>query len=120
LKTFSFKRCNRLKTPLTFRKILYKGLLISFDFFEVRYIPETDENFSSIGITISKKAGIPVVRNRIKRTTREWFRLNKVYFLKPLKLVFRFKNKIEIGDIKKIPVQLTDKFKELNLLLRIK
>jgi ribonuclease P protein component len=35
---------------------------------------ESDENRRRLGVTVSKRVGNSVVRNRVKRCIREWFR----------------------------------------------
>ena len=41
-----------------------------------------------LGITVSRKVGVAVVRNRVKRLVREAFRLRKTLFPKGLDIVF--------------------------------
>ena len=43
----------------------------------VMYILPTDQEYSKIGISVSKKVGNSVIRHRITRLIRESYRLNK-------------------------------------------
>ena len=43
----------------------------------VMYILHTDQMYSRIGISVSKKVGNSVIRHRITRLIRESYRLNK-------------------------------------------
>ena len=48
---------------------------------------ERPDNLTRVGITVSKKVGNAVARNRVKRLVREFYRLHKCLFL-PSEIVF--------------------------------
>jgi ribonuclease P protein component len=52
------------------------------------FFKENGLDVSRLGITVSKKIGKAVKRNRIKRLLREFFRLNKKIFPKGFDVVF--------------------------------
>lgn len=72
-----------------------------------------DRNIRRIGIGIRKKLGRAVVRNRIKRMVKEFYRLNKDLFTE---------NMDHLIKIKGIPQNLTWKeiISELETLLKLK
>lgn len=45
---------------------------------------ENDSNMSRLGLTVSKKVGNSVQRNRVKRLIREFFRTQPYLFSKPV------------------------------------
>ncbi len=74
--SFSFSKKERLLKRKDFvnlnrsgRRIYSKNFLIIID--------KNGMEFSRLGITVTKKIGKAVKRNRIKRLVREFFRLNK-------------------------------------------
>jgi len=50
--------------------------------------PKVSAPLCRLGVTVSKKVGIAVVRNRVKRLVREAFRHRKTLFPKGLQIVF--------------------------------
>ncbi|QDV11401.1 Ribonuclease P protein component [Rosistilla oblonga] len=71
-----FPKTLRLKTPEQFGRIIRKGR-VATDRTLVLNAMSNGMDFSRIGITIPKKTGNAVVRNRWKRLIREAFRTQK-------------------------------------------
>jgi ribonuclease P protein component len=76
LSAFSFKKTDRILKRADFENLWKSGKKIYEGFFVVHYT-KTGLGKSRLGVTVSKKVGCAVVRNRIKRLTREFFRLNR-------------------------------------------
>lgn len=60
---------NRIKKYEEFQKIINEGKFLSNDSFNV-YFLNNSLNYSRIGISIPKKSGNAVIRNRMKRQIR--------------------------------------------------
>ncbi|MBF0455669.1 MAG: ribonuclease P protein component [Magnetococcales bacterium] len=75
-----FPKCARLLASADYRRVTgpgRKGVSPHFLLF-VRFEPAIHE--PRLGMTVSRKVGNAVVRNRVKRVIREFFRLNRVRF----------------------------------------
>ncbi len=72
----SFPREQRLRKRREFLAAYKRGAKIQAAHF-VLYILENDLPHHRLGVTVSRKIGSAVVRNRIKRQLREVFRRNK-------------------------------------------
>lgn len=66
----------RLKKSWEFRRAYQNGKKY-WDAYFVIYVYRTEFSQSRLGITVSKKVGISVQRNRVKRLIREAFRMLK-------------------------------------------
>lgn len=62
-----------LKKNQDFKKVYSRGLYVANHLF-VAYALANDLNQTRIGITVSKKVGGAVVRNRVKRLVKEYIR----------------------------------------------
>ena len=67
---------------------------------------EKDQGGYRLGLTVSKKMGNAVARNRIKRVLREYFRLHQFNFTLPLDIVVVPKRNLEA---KQLTLALTKK-----------
>ncbi len=76
--TGSFPRKQRLLHPREFRNVLERGLRTAVRTFVVFVLPPSSpqvaDSDTRLGITMSRRVGNAVVRNRVKRRVREWFR----------------------------------------------
>lgn len=63
------KKINRVKKHEEFQKVIHSGKKMANHSF-VLYVTDRKETEARIGITLSKKMGDAVVRNRIKRQVR--------------------------------------------------
>ena len=64
---------HRLKTRAEFRKVMSKGKRRFTKHFII-YALKTNGHTSRLGVTVSRKVGNAVVRNRVKRCVRDVFR----------------------------------------------
>ena len=82
-----FRRGDRLKKRYEFRQAQLSGRRIHTPHFLIVVQPNALQN-SRLGITVTKKVGSAVDRNRIKRVVREVFRRNRPLFPLSHDLVF--------------------------------
>ncbi len=73
------QRADRLKKRYEFRQVQLTGRRIHTPHFLIVVQPNSLEN-TRLGITVTKKVGNAVQRNRIKRVVREVFRRNRHLF----------------------------------------
>ena len=82
-----FRRGDRLKKRYEFRQAQLGGRRIHTPHFLIVVQPNALQN-TRLGITVTKKVGTAVQRNRIKRVVREVFRRNRQLFPVSHDLVF--------------------------------
>ena len=73
---FAFPQSLRLKTPAEFKSVYDRKRSVS-DGLLVVYAKENDLGRTRVGLSVSKKVGNAVARNRCKRLFREVFRLSQ-------------------------------------------
>ena len=71
-----FSQYERLGRKRNFDRVYQQGCVFKFDEIIVRALPNGLAN-ARLGISVSRKCGCAIRRNRIKRLLREAFRLNK-------------------------------------------
>ncbi len=69
----------RVKKRAEFQEIQSRGRRVHTTSFVVLELPR-DDRFRRIGVTVTKKVGSAVERNRVKRVVREVFRRNRELF----------------------------------------
>ena len=79
--TGRFQPVDRLRRSVEFQQVMRRGRRVAGPAFVVvcseRRGPSDAERHSRLGITVSRKVGNAVVRNRVKRRIREWFRAGR-------------------------------------------
>ena len=73
---FSFDKKSRILKREDYLKIGQRGRRLRTKHFTVLY-DKNELGYTRCGITASKKIGNAVIRNRVKRRLREFFRLNR-------------------------------------------
>ena len=73
---FSFTKADRLLKRGQFLHLARSGKRVQNDYFIAIFSPSECDR-TRLGITVTKKIGTAVKRNRIKRLVRECFRLNR-------------------------------------------
>lgn len=91
----------RIKRNSHFRYIYNRGKSISNDTL-VLYILKNKKSINRVGISVSKKVGNSVVRNRVKRLIRESYRLNRHNFINGHDFIFIARQKSSSADYKKV------------------
>jgi ribonuclease P protein component len=79
MKVLSYRKSERITKKSRFKAIYEQGVWSSSKHFTTIVCSNT-RGVKRLGITVTKKAGNAVKRNRIKRLIREFFRLNKALF----------------------------------------
>jgi len=79
MKEQSYRKLERITNHSRYRTIYQQGVWRSSRHFTT-ITCSNDRGTKRLGITVTKKAGNAVRRNRIKRLIREFFRLNKSLF----------------------------------------
>ena len=83
IKRLTFEPSKRLHQPAEFREIKRRGRKFADEFFSLSVLAN-HETYPRLGLSIATRTfGSAVARNRIKRLTRESFRLNQ-YSLPPV------------------------------------
>ena len=78
-RTGRFSRSDRLLQSRDYKRVAAKGERSSCREFVVLVAPgtQTSSGRTRLGITASRRVGNAVVRNRVKRAIREWFRASR-------------------------------------------
>jgi ribonuclease P protein component len=79
VRAFSLTKGQRLLRPADFRRLSKGGNRIDSEFFVILYAANGLGRFR-LGITVSKRVGCAVIRNRVKRLVREHFRQHQGLF----------------------------------------
>ncbi|MDI3480858.1 MAG: ribonuclease protein component [Tepidanaerobacteraceae bacterium] len=93
------QRYLRLTKNFEFKNVYRAGKRLSCPYFNV-YIKENDLKTARLGVSISKKIGKSVVRNRIKRRIKELFRHNIENIKKGIDIIISIKKDISKMDYK--------------------
>jgi ribonuclease P protein component len=79
--TGRFQPVDRLRRSVEFQQVIRRGRRVAGAAFVVICAPRRDRPEAArpirLGITVSRKVGNAVVRNRVKRRIREWFRAGR-------------------------------------------
>lgn len=85
-----YQKFERLKVSYQFKWVYDKGRRYNSSFFTL-FVLKNNEPLSRLGVTVTRKIGNAVERNRCKRILREIFRQNKTLLITPYDLVFNVK-----------------------------
>jgi ribonuclease P protein component len=73
-RTGRFTRADRLLHSREFQHVTRQGRRAASDAFVVLVVVDSAGGCPRLGVTVSRRVGNAVVRNRVKRRIREWFR----------------------------------------------
>lgn len=93
------KQAEKLKKSSEFKKIYSKGKSVVTPYL-VLYFMRNNTEYNRLGISVSKKVGNSVVRNRVKRLIREAFRLSPLTLKTGLDLVLIARVRMNKADFK--------------------
>jgi ribonuclease P protein component len=101
------KKEERIKKNSHFKLIYSRGKSISNEYLVLYSFKNVNnKNKNRVGITVSKKVGKSVVRNRVKRLIRESYRLNRDVLKKGFDFIIVARNKAAKAKFKDIEKSL--------------
>ena len=104
-----------IKLNSDFKRLYYKGGCVGSDILVV-YYKKNSLRCNRLGITVGKKVGGAVVRNRAKRLIRESYRLIEEEISQSYDIVIVCRSKIADADYKMVSGTLLRLFKKSKLL----
>jgi len=113
MKEQSYRKLERIGSRSRFKTIYNQGVWRSSRHFTIVTCLNT-QGIKRLGITVTKKTGNAVKRNRIKRLVREFFRLNKNLFPDNHDVVIMAKRNIPSLTYKEACDELTGLFTRQN------
>lgn len=99
------RKCERLTKNKEFKNVYKAGRRWSGPFFTM-YIKKNGSNCTRLGVSVSKRVGNSVVRNRVKRRIKEIFRINMGKIKKGFDIVVSTKPAISTAEFKDIEKEL--------------
>ena len=105
--SFSFSKTERLLNRGDFVNLNRLGKRYYTEHFKLIFM-ENDLGITRLGITVSKKIGNAVTRNKVKRLIREYFRLHKALFPEGCDVVVSARKNAGDLDFWKITRELGD------------
>lgn len=105
-----------IKKRGTFKYLINKGQFSRNNSLVVYFI-KNNKNTNDLGICVSKKNGISVHRNKLKRWVREVYKEEEVKLKKGITIVVLYKKETKVDDLTYIQVknELIQSFSKLNL-----
>ena len=112
---YSLKKSEHLRKNSDFRKVYSKGRSYA-DHFIVLFTFPNDLGGNRIGLSVSKKIGKAVKRNRVKRLFREVYRLNKDKLIQGIDLIFLARKDVVKLDFPKMEKSILRLYKRAKIL----
>lgn len=103
-----------LKKNQDFKRIYNKGRSYANGLLVTYYLPN-QRDYNRLGLSVSKKVGNSVVRNKVKRRIRESYRLNEVKIKKGYDIILISRVKANQADFKSIERALIHLMKKVHL-----
>ena len=107
-----FPRSSRLTSRRQFLEIYDRGRKVISDSFVLFAMPN-DLGRCRLGITVTRKVGTAVRRNRIKRRVREVFRLHRSSLSPGLDLVVNARSALDATPVPELEAEFMARFEQL-------
>ncbi|MBU4128619.1 ribonuclease P protein component [bacterium] len=112
---YSLRKSEHLRKNSDFRRVYSKGRSCA-DHFIVLFVLPNDLEGNRIGLSVSKKIGKAVKRNRVKRLFREVYRLNKDKLIQGFDLIFLARKDVVKLDFPKMERSILRLYKRAKIL----
>jgi len=108
----AFPRSCRLTAPRQFRAVYTTGRRAGCRSFTLFGVPTSAET-ARLGITVTRRVGASVFRNRVKRCLREIFRRHRTTLLPRLDIVVNAHPGIDLRDITRLETAFLECYRRL-------